>query len=76
NRRLEDYNERAAFLDGRKPVANITGVHEYLFMRDQLSLLEAVLKRPVNKVDRKAYHRLPESQPRSPERRESIVTTP
>ena len=50
NRRLEDYNERAAFLDGRKPVANITGVHEYLFMRDQLSLLEAVLKRPVNKV--------------------------
>jgi ABC-type uncharacterized transport system substrate-binding protein len=50
NRRLEDYNERAAFLDGRMPVANITGVYEYLFMRDQLSMLEAVLKRPVNKV--------------------------
>jgi ABC-type uncharacterized transport system substrate-binding protein len=50
NRRLEDYNERAVFLEGRKPVANITGVHEYLFMRDQLSLLEAVLKRPVSKV--------------------------
>ena len=50
NRRLEDYNERAVFLDGRKPVANITGVYEYLFMREQLSLLEAVLKRPVNKV--------------------------
>lgn len=50
NRRLEDYNERAAFLDGRMPVANITGVYEYLFMRDQLSMLEAVLKRSVNKV--------------------------
>lgn len=50
NRRLEDYNERAVFLDGRMPVANISGVYEYLFMRDQLSMLEAVLKRPVNKV--------------------------
>ncbi|MBL8428777.1 MAG: hypothetical protein JNJ95_02635 [Dechloromonas sp.] len=50
NRRLEDYNERAAFLEGRSPVANISGVFEYLFMRDQLSMLEAVLKKPVNKV--------------------------
>lgn len=50
NRRLEDYNERTRFVAGRTPVANITGVYESLFMRDQLSLLEAVLKRPVNKV--------------------------
>lgn len=50
NRRLDFYNDKARFLNGRTPVANITGVFEKLFMRDQLSLVETVLKRPLNKV--------------------------
>jgi ABC-type uncharacterized transport system substrate-binding protein len=50
NRKLDYYNEKAPFLDGRTPIANITGVFEYLFMREQFAMLEAVLERPVNKV--------------------------
>lgn len=50
NRHLDFYNDKARFLNGRTPVANITGVFEKLFMRDQLSLVETVLKRPLNKV--------------------------
>ena len=50
NRKLDYYNEKAPFLDGRTPTANITGVFEYLFMREQFAMLEAVLERPVNKV--------------------------
>lgn len=50
NRSLDFYNDKARFLDKRRPVANITGVFEYLFMREQLSMLEAVLKRKVGKV--------------------------
>lgn len=50
NRHLDYYNERARFLDARMPVANITGVFEYLFMHDQLLMLETILSRPVNKV--------------------------
>jgi ABC-type uncharacterized transport system substrate-binding protein len=50
NRKLDRYNDKARFLDGRTPVANITGVFEYLFMREQLAMLETILKRPVNKV--------------------------
>ena len=50
NRKLEYYNEKARFLNQRTPVANITGVFENLFMREQFSMLEAILKRPVAKV--------------------------
>lgn len=50
NRDLDYYNARARFMDGRTPVANITGIFEYLFMQEQLSILEAVLGRPLNRV--------------------------
>jgi ABC-type uncharacterized transport system substrate-binding protein len=50
NRKLDFYNDKARFLSNRAPTANITGVFEYLFMRDQLAMLEAVLKRPMRKV--------------------------
>jgi ABC-type uncharacterized transport system substrate-binding protein len=50
NRKLEDYNQKARFLDKRTPTANITGVFEYLFMREQFEFLEIVLKKSVNKV--------------------------
>ena len=50
NRKLEDYNQKAPFVNKRGPTANITGVFEYLFMREQFEMLEAVLKKPLNKV--------------------------
>lgn len=50
NRKLGYYNDKARFLNNRTPVANITGVFEYLFMREQFGMLESILKRPVNKV--------------------------
>jgi ABC-type uncharacterized transport system substrate-binding protein len=50
NRKLDFYNDKAGFLSNRTPVANITGVFEYLFMREQFAMLEAVLKRTVRKV--------------------------
>lgn len=50
NRKLDYYNDKARFLSNRTPTANITGVFEYLFMREQLAMLEAVLDRPVRKV--------------------------
>ena len=50
NRSLEQYNSRAKFLSGRTPVANVTGVFEYLFMREQFDLLESFLDREVSKV--------------------------
>ncbi len=50
NRKLEDYNQQARFLDKRAPTANITGVFEYLFMREQFELLEVVLQKSLNKV--------------------------
>ncbi|MGB0126667.1 MAG: ABC transporter substrate binding protein [Rhodocyclaceae bacterium] len=50
NRKLDFYNNKARFLSNRTPAANITGVFEYLFMREQFAMLEAVLKRPVRKV--------------------------
>lgn len=50
NRKLSYYNDKARFLNHRTPVANITGVFEYLFMREQFGMLESILKRPVNKV--------------------------
>ena len=50
NRKLSYYNDKARFLNKRTPVANITGVFEYLFMREQFEMLEAILKKPINKV--------------------------
>ena len=50
NRSLDSYNSKAPFLDGISPSANITGVFEYLFMREQFSTLEAILRRPLAKV--------------------------
>ena len=50
NRTLDYYNGKAHFLDNRTPAANITGVFEYLFMREQFELLEAILQRPLNRV--------------------------
>lgn len=50
NRKLEDYDKKAHFVNKRSPTANITGVFEYLFMREQFEMLEAVLKKPLSKV--------------------------
>lgn len=50
NRHLEFYNQKAPFLNDRRPSANITGVFEYIFMREQFEMLEAVLKKDLNKV--------------------------
>ena len=50
NQSLNIYNERAAFLRGRAPAANITGIFEYIFMREQFDMLEAVIKKPLKKV--------------------------
>ncbi len=50
NRSLDYYNERAQFLNKRQPAANITGIFEYIFMREQFEMLEALLKKPLRKV--------------------------
>ncbi len=50
NRSLDHYNAKARFMDNRVPTANITGVFEYLFMREQLAMVEAILGRELNKV--------------------------
>ena len=50
NRKLGFYNDKSRFLNNRTPVANITGVFESLFMREQFAMLEAILKRPIRKV--------------------------
>lgn len=50
NRDLSYYDGRAHFIEDRTPVANITGIFEYLFMQEQFSILEAILNRPVNRV--------------------------
>lgn len=50
NRKLEYYNDKARFLNKRTPVANITGVFEYLFMREQFEMLETLLTKSLNKV--------------------------
>lgn len=50
NRSLEVYNQKAPFLQNRAPVANITGVFEYIFMREQFDMLEALLRKPLKKV--------------------------
>ncbi|HOO64914.1 MAG TPA: ABC transporter substrate binding protein [Synergistaceae bacterium] len=51
NRPLEEYHGEAPFLDAQGlPGANITGVFEYLFMKEQMQMLEVLLGRPLNKV--------------------------
>lgn len=50
NRNLDFYNGKAPFLNKRMPSANITGIFEYIFMREQFEMLEAVLKKPLRKV--------------------------
>ncbi len=51
NRSIEEYNSGAPFLDDLgRPNRNITGVFEYLFMREQMEMLEVLLERPLNKV--------------------------
>lgn len=50
NRSLDFYNQKAAFLRNKTPSANITGIFEYIFMREQFDILEAILKKPVRKV--------------------------
>jgi ABC-type uncharacterized transport system substrate-binding protein len=50
NRSLDFYNEKSPFLNKRAPSANITGIFEYIFMREQFEMLEAVLKKPLRKV--------------------------
>lgn len=50
NRSLEAYNQKAPFLANRTPAANITGTFEYIFMREQFDMLEAMLNKPLNKV--------------------------
>ncbi|MCG8018725.1 MAG: hypothetical protein JAY97_21185, partial [Candidatus Thiodiazotropha sp. 'RUGA'] len=44
------YDGRKRFMENRTPVANITGIFEYLFMHEQLSILEGVLGRKVNQI--------------------------
>lgn len=50
NRSLDFYNQKAPFLKSRTPAANITGTFEYIFMREQFDMLEAVLGKPLKKV--------------------------
>ncbi len=51
NRSLEEYHHEAPFLDAQGlPGANITGVFEYLFMKEQMQMLEVLLGRPLNKA--------------------------
>ena len=50
NRSLDFYNGKAPFLEKRTPNANITGTFEYIFMREQFEMLEAVMNKPLKKV--------------------------
>ena len=51
NRAVAEYDKAAPFLDGKGlPVKNITGVFEYLFMKEQFEMLEVLLRRPLRKV--------------------------
>ncbi len=45
NRPLQFYNSRFAFLKGRIPTSNVTGVYEYLFLREQMEFMQMVLKK-------------------------------
>lgn len=51
NKAIEKYNESFPFLDENGiATKNITGVYEYLFMKEQLALLEEILQRDVKKI--------------------------
>ena len=45
NRSLSFYNKRFSFLSGRTPTKNITGVYEYLFLKDQMEFLQMIFKK-------------------------------
>lgn len=51
NRAIAEYDREIPFLDEKGlPVKNITGVFEYLFMKEQFEMLEVLLRRPLKKV--------------------------
>ncbi|SMG17690.1 ABC transporter substrate-binding protein [Dethiosulfovibrio salsuginis] len=51
NRSVEEYNKIEPFLDrSGRPDKNVTGVFEYLFMKEQMEMLEVLLERPLDKV--------------------------
>ena len=51
NRAVAEYDKGASFLDEKGlPAKNITGVFEYLFMKEQFEMLEVLLQRPLRKV--------------------------
>ena len=51
NRFVEEYHAQAPFLDDQGlPNANITGVFEHLFMKEQMEMLEVLLGRPIKEV--------------------------
>jgi len=51
NRSIQKYNEDYKFLDDEgNVIKKITGVYEYLFIKEQLELLEFVLKKDINKI--------------------------
>lgn len=51
NRSIGEYDSEASFLDASgRPNRNVTGVFEYLFMREQMEMLEVLLERPLNRV--------------------------
>jgi hypothetical protein len=51
NRSIQKYNEDYQFLDNQgNVIKKITGVYEYLFIREQFELLEFVLKKDINKI--------------------------
>ena len=45
NRPLKFYNSRFSFLKGNIPTKNITGVYEYLFVKEQMEFLRMVLRK-------------------------------
>ena len=45
NRPLKFYNSRFSFLKGNTPAKNVTGVYEYLFVREQMEFLRMVLRK-------------------------------
>jgi len=51
NGSVQDYDAAIPFLDEKGlPAKNITGVFEYLFMKEQFEMLEVLLQRPLRKV--------------------------
>lgn len=51
NRLVKEYDKEISFLDeSGRPNKNITGVFEYLFMREQMEMLEVLLDRPIEQL--------------------------